>query len=281
MTSNLFAAGVAAALTSALTQAVSHGSVKAGRDKLVVRGLTAATCALAVAPLLPFVEAPGVVLLSWLVVSVGLHVAYQLVLIRAYEAEDFSVAHPLARGVAPAFTAIIASLWLGQPLSPTAVVGVVCVTFGLTAIGLRGAAKPAAAAAALVAGLLTAAYTVVDAHAVRLPNRPATFIVWFFVAEAMGMVPLVLALRQGRIIAAAREDARPGVIAGVSALVGYGLALFSLRILPSGAASALRETSIIFGAALARFALKEKLRRGRLVGIGLTALGGVLVVAGL
>jgi drug/metabolite transporter (DMT)-like permease len=281
MNSPLLAVGVAAALISAMTQAISHGSVKAGRDKLMVRGLTAATCALLAAPLALFVQPPSGPLWGWLGISAALHVAYQLILIRAYETEDFSVAHPLARGAAPPATAIIAAIWLGQPLSPVAVAGVVCVATGLMAIGLRGAARPTAVAAALAAGLVTAVYTVVDGRAVRMPGRPETFIVWFFLAEGAAMVPLVAALRWGRIGAAVLEDAGPGVLAGVSALIGYGLALLSLRLLPAGAASALRETSIIFGAVIARFALKERLERRRLLGIGLTAVGGVLVVAGL
>ncbi len=281
MIGGVFALGVTAAPVSAFTQAVAHGLVKAGRDKLMIRGLTAATCAVAAGPLALVVEPPAPGLWSWLALSAALHVVYQLFLIRAYEGDDFSVAHPLARGLAPAATTIIAAVWLGQPLSPMAVTGVICVTAGLMAIGLRGAARPAAAIAALAAGLLTAVYTVVDGRAVRIPSHAETFIVWFFLVEAAVMVPLTIGLRWRRLAHTVRQDLRPGVFAGLAALVGYGLALVSLRILPSGAASALRETSVVFGAVIARFALKETLRPVRLAGIGLTALGGVLVAIGL
>ena len=59
------------------------------------------------------------------------------------------------------------------------------------------------------------------------------------------------------------------------------LALFALKLLPAGVASALRETSIIFGAVFAWAFLHERLRPQRIAGVLLTALGGALVVAGL
>ena len=71
--------GAAAALLSAFTQAVAHALLKAGRDKLMVRGLIAATCAAVVAPLALFVPMPMGWLWGWLGISSALHVVYQLV----------------------------------------------------------------------------------------------------------------------------------------------------------------------------------------------------------
>ncbi len=202
-------------------------------------------------------------------------------LIRAYETADFSVAYPLARGVAPVSTMILSVLWLGQTVSPVTAMGVLLVTSGLMVIAFRGGASRVAAIAAIGAGLLAAVYTVVDGHAVRLAPQAETFIVWFFLAEAAGMVPLTIALRWGRLMKLAREGGRQGIAAGLTSLAGYASALVALRLLPAGAASALRETSVIFGAVLARVALKEAISRLRLLGVGLTALGGVVVVLGL
>ncbi len=115
------APGVAAALFSALTQAIAHAVLKAGRDKLMVRGLIAATCAVAVLPFAFVVRPPEGWLWGWLALSSALHVGYQLVLIRAYETDDFSVAYPLARGVAPVATTVLGALFLAQtPLDPDA-----------------------------------------------------------------------------------------------------------------------------------------------------------------
>lgn len=74
----MIALGIGAALLAAVTGAVSHALLKAGRDKLVIRGLIALTCSLAVAPVVPFVPLPSAELWSWLIVAGLLHTVYQL-----------------------------------------------------------------------------------------------------------------------------------------------------------------------------------------------------------
>ena len=131
------------------------------------------------------------------------------------------------------------------------------------------------------AGLLTTTYTAVDGHAVRLAPDAATFIVWFFIMDGLMMVPLVSLLRRGRVLPLLRAEGRRGVIAGLFALVGYGAALTALRLLPLGAASALRETSIVFGVLIARLALGEAVDGRKAGGVALIALGGATIVIAL
>lgn len=133
----------------------------------------------------------------------------------------------------------------------------------------------------MAAGLLTTTYTIVDGHAVRLAPKALTFIVWLFLLDGATMVPLVAVLRRGRMPALLRAEGVKGLLAGVVALITYGSVLAALRLLPVGAASALRETSVIFGSIIARLGLNERVGVRRSVGTGIIAVGGVLIISGL
>lgn len=192
--------GVALALTAAVSGAVAHVMLKSGRDKLVIRGLVGLTGSLLVLPFTLLVTFPTLALWPWLVLASALHTIYQLVLIRAYDAADFSVAYPLARGVVPISTALLGIALLGDRLDAIAWAGVVTVTVGLMLISLRRAAKWAGLRWALAAGLLTTTYTIVDGHAIRLASSAATFIVWFYILDGATMFPLAAMLRRGRML---------------------------------------------------------------------------------
>jgi drug/metabolite transporter (DMT)-like permease len=273
--------GIAAALVSAATQASAHVLLKAGRDKLAVRGLIAATCSLAVAPMTFFVALPSAELWRWLLLAGLLHTIYQFVLVAAYDAADFAVAFPLARGLVPVSTAAAGVLLLGDRLGVLAVFGIVAVTIGLALITYRAEVGRVGLSWAVLAGLLTTTYTVVDSHAVRVAATAATFIVWFFIMDGILMVPLVSWLRRGSVVALARAEGRRGLIAGLASLATYGSALLALRLLPVGGASALRETSVVFGVLMARFTLAEKVISRRLLASVVIAVGGMLVAIGL
>jgi len=273
--------GVTAALFSAATQAAAHALLKAGRDKLIVRGLIALTTSLVVAPAALFVPLPSGNLWPWLILCGLLHTIYQFVLVAAYGAADFSVAYPLARGVVPVFTALIGIACLADRLTIIAMIGIVIVSGGIILIAARSAIHSTGLIWAALAGLLTTTYTVIDGKAIRLASEASTFIVWFFVMDGLMMVPLVLWFRRRHILPRLVDEGWRGLLAGLSSLVTYGSALLALRLLPVGAASALRETSIVFGALIARFALRELVTARRAVGISLVSAGAALVALGL
>lgn len=273
--------GIAIALFSALTQAIAHAMLKAGDDKLLVRGLIGATGASVVLPLVPFVPWPTPALWPWLGLACALHVVYQLILVRAYAAADFSVAYPLARGAVPLLTAVAALALLQERLSALAIAGVLLVTAGMALVaGRSGLRAGAIISGALGAGAMTTLYTVVDGHAVRLAPQAATFIVWFFILDGAAMFPLALVARRGRGWTGLRAEWRHSVLAGIASLLTYGSALLALRLLPLGAAAALRETSVVAGVLLARFVLRERVDGRRAGGAVLVAAGGALVVLG-
>src|SRR3546814_945219 len=97
-------------------------------------------------------------MLPWLAIACVLHTSYQFVLIRAYEANDFAVAYPVARGVAPITTAILGVALLGDSLTVASLLGIALVSGGILLVALGRSIAVAGLIAAGIAGLLTTAY---------------------------------------------------------------------------------------------------------------------------
>jgi len=118
--------------------------------------------------------------------------------------------------------------------------------------------------AAIITGLLTTAYTVVDAWAIRLAPQAMTFIAWVFVLDGLMMFPIFIMLL--------RDEGRHGLLAGLTSLISFGAALIALRVSPVGIVSALRETSVLFGVSIAAKMLKEPVGLRRVCGAWLLRL---------
>ena len=137
----------------------------------------------------------------------------------------------------------------------------------------------AALALAVLTGVITAAYTVYDAFAIRVAEDPMTFIVWFFLLEAVLFPPLLW--KRWR---AAGPALRPlfirGFFGAVIAYVSFGSIFLATRLDKVGEAAALRETSVIFAALIGWLILGEKIGPTRSFLMVLIAAGAVLVEFG-
>jgi len=271
--------GVLLALLSSITTALAHALLKAGKDKLAVRALIGAVGTSALFPFCLFVPLPTLQMLPWLAIASVLHTTYQLVLIRAYDANDFAVAYPVARGIAPIATAILGVTLLGEHITIAGLFGVGMVSGGILLIAVGRSIAVTGLIAASVAGLLTTAYTVVDAHTIRLAPVAMTFVAWFFLLDGIIMIPIFAFARRGRVMSLLRSEGRQGLMAGLTSLISFGAALFALLFAPVGIVAALRETSVVFGMLIAVFMLREHVDRGRAAGAAVIAAGAMLILA--
>ena len=273
------AIGIALALVSSLTTASAHALLKAGKDKLAVRAFIGAVGTVALAPVCFFVPVPTNSLIPWLLSASALHTTYQLVLIRVYEASDFAVAYPIARGIAPIATAILGMALLSDKITAGTMFGVGLVSTGRLTIAIGRMIIASGLISAGIAGLLTTTYTIVDALAIRMSPSAMTFVAWFFLLDGIIMFPVFATLRRGRVIGLPRSEGRQGFMAGVTSLVSFGSALIALRLAPVGIVSALRETSVVFGMMIAGFFFRESVDRRRAGAAAVIALGAILIVA--
>ncbi|NUR25926.1 MAG: EamA family transporter [Catenulispora sp.] len=230
---------------------------------------------------------------SWLllVVSAALHVGYFLMLIKTFEIGDFNQVYPLARGLSPVVVAGFATL-LGDPLSRHQTVGIAVVCGGLaTLVFSAGRPRKAQGKAlfwAVMTGLSIAVYTVTDGIAVRHSGTAAGYTAWMMLLECVLMataVGAIIARRRsaetGGLAATLRRmsaaDVLRGVLAGALSLLAYGLVLWAQTRGALAAVSALRETSVIFGAALGSVFLREPFGRYRILA-AVTIAGGILIL---
>jgi drug/metabolite transporter (DMT)-like permease len=271
--------GIALAMLSAIMTAVAHALLKSGKDKLAVRALVGAVCAIIMAPVCLVVPLPTAGMVPWLLLSALLHTIYQLVLIRSYTAADFGVAFPIARGMAPLATAILGIALLADRITAAGLFGIGLVSGGILLIAAGRSIAFTGLLWAGIAGLLTTAYTLVDARAVRLAPEALTFVSWFFVLDGLIMFPIFMIARWGRVRPLLRSEGRQGLIAGITSLVSFGSTLFALRLAPVGIVSALRETSVIFAVAIAGVFLREHVDRRKAVGAIAVAAGAVTIVS--
>ncbi len=270
-------AGTFAAIFSAASQAVVHMIWKSAGDKLVIRALIGVIAMVVMAPFVFFVKLPTIDLWGWIAISVMLHLIYQLVLIEAYKALDFSVAYPLARGIAPIATALLGVALLGDRLNLFEMFGIIGVSAGLATISFGARPHRNGLIAAIAAGLLTTAYSLVDAQGIRLAEHAITFIAWFFVLDGIGIL-VISTVKRGKVLPQLmKAEGLRAIAGGGISIIGYSGALIALRLIAVGAATALRETSVVFAALLARIFLNEKIPTQRLAGIAMIVSGSVLI----
>lgn len=250
---------------------------KSAGDKLVIRAIIGSVETLVMLPIALFVALPTETVWLWLLLSVCIHLIYQLVLIEAYKALDFSVAYPLARGIAPVATAILGIALLGDRLGPAALSGIVCVSAGLITISLGARPHRSGLFAALVAGLLTTAYSLVDAQGMRSAASMWTFVTWFFILDGIGILIITVARRGRRLPHLMQAEGKRALVGSAISLGGYTGALVAFRLISVGAASALRETSVAFATLFARVFLHEQIPLRRLIGVAMIVVGSVVI----
>jgi len=206
------------------------------------------------------------------------HLPYLYFLAKAYNAGDFSVSYPIARGGGAALAAIGGVVLLGDHLSPLEVLGIAVVVAGLTLLA-HGATGPNIAMALAVA-VTIGTYTVIDAKGARA-TESLGYIFITFVATAITNTTFSLATgRQAEMSAMLRTNWRRALITGVASLVTYGLVLVAVQHAPVGYVTALRESSVVLAALAGWKLLGEGDHRRRIVAAGVVFTGLLVLVLG-
>lgn len=265
-------------IASGVAHAVVNAILKSGGDKMSSRALIDGSSAIMMLPVVFLAPLPAGAW-GWLAASWAVHVVYLTALIRAFERTDMTVAYPIARGVAPALTAVIAVSLFDEPLDPAGALGIGLVSVGILLIGLGRKVDRKGLAYALLTGVCIAAYTVIDANGVRAAPTPLSYIAWTYVLLGFGIALFFALWRGPRFVAEARAQWKPGLIAGALSIVTYGLALWAYSLGDTPRLAALRETSILVAVAIGVFILKEKVTRWRLLGVGAILAGAAVLLA--
>jgi len=269
--------------TSALGLALAAAFVHAFWNVLLARArdVQAAT---AVALVVAEVVFAPVVALTWhahravipfLVAGGALQLLYFVLLATGYRVAPLSVVYPIARGTAPVLVLVIGVAALGRATSAGQVVGVCLVALGVLLVrGLRRDGGPGVPFGLLIACTI-AGYTLVDKdgvqHAGAIPYL-----------ELEMLVPTVLyatAIARSKGAAALRNAWGPATaVAGIASFGAYGLVLLALQRAAAAPVAAVRETSVVITALLARQVLRERVGAARIAGAAAVA-GGVALLS--
>ncbi|WP_055532881.1 DMT family transporter [Streptomyces graminilatus] len=273
MTPVVTAAVLLAAVTHACWNALAHRVT----DKLVGFTLIAGGGTAIGLVAVPFLPVPAAGAWPYLVASALIHVAYYALLMRSFRLGDFGQAYPIARGTAPLVVTVLAAVFAHEVPDGWAAAGITLSCAGLTGValwGLRGR-RPnwAAIGAALATGLTIASYTVVDGLGVRASGSALAYIAWLMVLEGLAVPAYALYRWRGQFLARVRPFAAVGLLGAALSVLAYGLVLWAQTRAELAPVAALRESSIIVGAAIGAVFFKERFGAPRVAAAGLLVVG--------
>nr|WP_202498112.1 DMT family transporter [Streptomyces sp. SID5469] len=270
-----------AAVTHASWNAIAHRVT----DKLVGFTLISGGGMLIGLAAIPFAALPAGGSWPYLLISCAIHIAYYALLMRSFRLGDFGQAYPIARGTAPLVVTVLAAVFAHEVPDGWAAAGVVVSCAGLTGValwGLRGR-RPnwAAIGAALATGLTIAAYTVVDGLGVRASGSSFGYIAWLMAIQGVVIPAYALYRWRGAAVGLLRPVAGLGLVGAALSVAAYALVLWAQTRAELAPIAALRESSIIVGAAIGAVFFKERFGAPRIAAAGLLVVGiGLMLHAG-
>ena len=227
----------------------------------------------------------------WLFVGVFfIHNVYKLLQSATYARGAYTVVYPVVRGTGPLITVVVAGFVFSEVFNLWQWLGVALLTTGIFGLGaynyrkltVRRETLVPALILAVLTGCAVAAYTTYDAYGIRLLPDPLTFIAWFFAIDGLTIPVLV-----GYWVAKGQVQLPPlgplalrGLAGGILGPLSFACVMLATRLDKVGEAAVLRETSVLFAAAIGIIFLKETVGPRRLALMALIALGAVLVEAG-
>lgn len=221
-----------------------------------------------------------------LMATAVLHLLYFNALLTGYRLADLTVVYPVARGSAPAMSAIAAVFLLGEHLGLRASLGLLAVVLGIVLIAAGpGLWRPREGEAhhrrklgllwGGITGVLIAGYTVVDGYAIKVLLISPLLLDYFSnLLRVPFMLPGLWRDPQG-FATALSQQWRYVLLVAVCSPLAYILVLYAMQLAPLSRVAPAREVSMLFAALLGGQLLKEGERGWRLAGAACIA-GGVI-----
>jgi drug/metabolite transporter (DMT)-like permease len=266
-------------LCAAFLPAFWNALNKASGDRAVSLGMVAMSQTNFGAVVVNQVPVPPREALPFIAASTVIHWGYYYLIFHAYRLGDLSLVYPIARGIAPMLVTVGALLTIGERLPPLGWAGVVAISAGVLMLSWRsvraGLGSPSILLA-LATGVNIASYSVVDGIGVRTAGHTLSYVAWLYLLE--GVVAIYLVASRPLDFAGLRlRTWALGLFGGLCSALAYGLAIYATTLAPIGLVSALRETSVIFAAAIGIIWLHERPWRPRLAAAAVVAAGIVLI----
>lgn len=216
--------------------------------------------------------------LVWAGLSGLTHLPYCLLLAKAYNIGDFSLAYPIARGGGALIAGLGGIVLLGDQFRTIGVVGMVIVAVGL--ITLAGRADSAQVIVALGVAVTIGIYSVVDAKGIRSIDTPLYAAASFVCVTIATTVYAVGTGRSSEMVVAMRTYWRRFVMMGIASGVTYALVQIAFQRAPVGYVTCLRESSVVIAAFIGARYLGEGQASRRVFAAAVVVVGLLLLVVG-
>ena len=211
--------------------------------------------------------------IPFMIASGALQLLYFTLLATAYRVAELSVVYPIARGTAPVLVLVIGVVALGHATSVGQVAGVVLVGLGILLV--RGLGRGPGVPLGLVIACVIAAYTLVDKNGVKHAGA-VPYLELSMIGPTILYASAIARTKGTRALRAAWGPAT--LVAGIATFGAYALVLLALQRAAAAPVAAVRETSVVLTALLARRVLKETVGRDRLAGAAVVA-GGIALLS--
>ncbi len=261
---------------------------KRSEDKLSFLWLSGvAVCVVFLPPFLyvyryqpPAPDAWGYILLSALFEAI-----YFILLANAYQRADLSLIYPVARGSAPLFVALFASIMLGERLSVAGIAGIALIVLGIYTINLRSLSlnrhgllapllsmRDRALQLALLTGVAIATYSVVDKVGIQYASPPVyTYLI--LLMTTLMLAPYVVVVKRKLIVREWQSNRWSILLVAVMTVLTFSLVLVALSFSKVSYVSAVREVSVVIAALLGTIVLREPFGKAKVAGAALIFAG--------
>lgn len=263
-------------LLAALLHAVWNAIVKSAPDALVSLFLVKVPTMVISLGVLAFTGLPDAASFAYTIGSALAFALYCFLLAGAYRVADFNLVYPVARGVAPPLVALLAVVFIGEIPSTGSLVGILTISVAVLWLAYRPGAWVAGMTDVLRAagvGLCIAVYTLFDGVGVRLSGNWLAYAALLHLVSGVPMAIVVAWVRRDSAFATLARDWKRGVIGGALMFTAYAIVIYALTLSPMAPIAALRETSVIFGALIGTFVLRETLGAKRIAAAAAVAIG--------
>jgi len=225
----------------------------------------------------PLLGPPALVFMAG---SAVLHLAYFLLLLRAYRAGDLSMVYPLARGSAPLLATAAGLVLFAERPTALALAGILLIVAGGVVTGWdRAPGSAAAVCYALLTGVFIAAYTVWDKQAVSGVHVPPVVYSWGADLGRLLLLSPWALRRRDQVAAVWRDQRREALTVGVLSPLAYLLVLVALTLAPVYLVAG-RELGPLIGTVLGLRLLRERGAWRRLPAAGAMVAGIALLALG-
>ena len=240
--------------------------VKRSENGLAMMGITSIIEIIIFLPLIFTVPFPTTIIWFFIFATTFLHGLYRYSVIKSYQYGDLSFVYPIARGGSVLVIGLISILILEANINLTGIIGIVLICVGLFMISFLTAKKfnRSAFIIAITTASLIATYTILDGVAVRRSENAFSFIYWMLLLNGIPML-IYAFFSQSGFKKKNSYKMKDGILAGILAILGYGLVVWSMQFIEIAYVSSIREISIVIATLFSFYLLKEADARKRVM----------------